>query len=146
MTEYQIVDLVLQVTAKQDALWAVFFSVHMAIFGGIIYVDRPLQRTEKTFAIAAYLIFALLNYVAVRAGQRLLSALRADLGEIGERQGEITEAGVLFQASARLGVFQEAFATGVHAIAALLIIAAIILDGARAPTGAEDDLLPDQKR
>jgi len=67
MTEYQIIDLYLNVSAKQDALWAVFFSVHMAIFGGIIYVDRPLKRTEKTFAIVAYLVFGGMNFVALRA-------------------------------------------------------------------------------
>ncbi|MEO0785941.1 MAG: hypothetical protein AAFY10_09605, partial [Pseudomonadota bacterium] len=72
MTEYQIIDLHLELSTKQDALWAIFFSVHIAIFGGIIYVDRPLRRSEKVFAIIAYIVFAAMNFVALRAGQRLM--------------------------------------------------------------------------
>ena len=40
----------------------IFITVHLAIFGGIIYVDRPLQFNEKLGGILIYSIFAFLNY------------------------------------------------------------------------------------
>ena len=134
MTQYQIVDLYLQVSTKQDALWAIFFSVHMAVFGGIIYVDRPLRRTEKVFAIAAYLVFALLNFIAVRAGQRLMDALSADLSNL---DIDPTETASLFQMTGQFVAFQETLTQLIHLVAGALVIGAIVFDRARSEKRVE---------
>lgn len=139
MTEYQIVDLYLNLSTKQDALWALFFSVHMAIFGGIIYVDRPLKRTEKIFAVVAYLIFAMMNIVALRAGQRLMSALRADLKRNADSLEAPTETALLFEASNRFILYQESITVSIHVVAALLVIGAIVYDRARQSEISEDN-------
>ncbi len=137
MREYEIIDLFLNLSTKQDALWAIFFSVHMAMFGGIIYVDRPLRRTEKVFAVAAYLIFALMNFVALRAGQRLMERLRADLATVSASSGTPSETSALFEASSGFFPYQEAITLLIHLVAAVLVIGAIVHDRAR-PSAVED--------
>lgn len=129
MTEYQIVDLFLNVSTKQDALWAIFFSVHMAIFGGIIYVDRPLRRAEKIFAIAAYSVFAFMNFAGIRAGQRLMEALRSDLAVTNSSADSVSATSSLFESANLLTKYQEPVTVWIHIVAALLVIGAIVFDG-----------------
>lgn len=47
----------------------------MALFGGIIYVDRPLRKTEKIVAIALYSGFAVVNYLMLSNQLDLLSTI-----------------------------------------------------------------------
>ena len=131
MSEFQILELLLSVSTKQDALWAIFFSVHMALFGGIIYVDRPLKGPEKLFAITAYLVFALMNFVALRAGQRIMTALRSDLATLYASPGNTSETASLFQTSNRFVSYLEPFTIGIHGTAILLVVGAILFDRAR---------------
>lgn len=133
MSEYQIVDLFLNISTKQDALWAIFFSVHMAIFGGIIYVDRPLKRNEKVFAVAAYLVFAMMNFVSVSAGQRMMGALRSDLANIVADDTVMSETALLFETASRIEPYQQSITMGVHVLAALMAIGAIVFDRERKP-------------
>lgn len=129
MTEHQIIDLILVLSTKQDALWAIFFSVVMAIFGGIIYVDRPLKRAEKLFAIIAYLIFSVMNFVSLRAGQRLMDTLRSDLVDLKQSQGSQSQTAALMETSSALMLFQQNLTLLVHLFAAVIVISAIALDG-----------------
>jgi len=138
MREYEIIDLFLNLSTKQDALWAIFFSVHMALFGATIYINRPLRRTEKVFAIAAYLIFAMMNFVALRAGQRLMGSLRADLVTLSASSGTPSQTSALFEASSRFFPYQEAVTMVIHLVAAVLVIGAIVHDRAR-PAGVDAD-------
>ncbi|MEL6956252.1 MAG: hypothetical protein AAFO88_06390, partial [Pseudomonadota bacterium] len=131
MTEYQIIDLHLELSTKQDALWAIFFSVHMAIFGGIIYVDRPLRRSEKVFAIIAYIVFAAMNFVALRAGQRLMETLRTDLASLAASRDAPMATLSLFESSSRFFPYQEWLTLVIHAVAAALVIGAIAYDRPR---------------
>lgn len=107
------------------------------MFGGIIYIDRPLRRTEKVFAIAAYLIFAMMNLVALRAGQRLMESLRADLATVSASGGTPSQTSALFEASSRFFPYQEAITMVIHLVAAILVIGAIVHDRAR-PVEVED--------
>lgn len=137
MSEYQIVDLFLNISTKQDALWAIFFSVHMAIFGGIIYVDRPLKRNEKVFAIAAYLVFAMMNFISVRAGQRLMAALRADLENTVVDENALSETALLFVTASGFETYVQSITVAVHLLAALMAIGAIVFDRERGPRKGE---------
>ena len=47
MTLYQLLDLSLSLSNRIDTHWALFISVHLALVGGIIYVDRPLLAKKK---------------------------------------------------------------------------------------------------
>ncbi len=66
MTPYELFDLVIATANRVDIQWGLFITVHMAIFGGIIYVDRPLSRSEKVGALIIYAGFALINYLVTR--------------------------------------------------------------------------------
>ena len=63
MTLYELINLIQNIGFRIDAQWGFFLTVHMALFGGIIYVDRPLRKTEKIVAIGLYSGFAVVNYL-----------------------------------------------------------------------------------
>lgn len=62
MSFYELMDLALSINTRLDTHWSLFITVHLALIGGIIYVDRPLKRNEKVGAILIYTGFALINY------------------------------------------------------------------------------------
>ena len=66
MTPYEFFDLSISIANRLDIQWGLFITIHMAIFGGIIYVDRPLTRSEKVGALIIYTGFAVINYLITR--------------------------------------------------------------------------------
>ena len=66
MTPYELFDLMVSIANRLDIQWGLFITVHVAIFGGIIYVDRPLTRSEKVGALMVYTGFAVINYLITR--------------------------------------------------------------------------------
>jgi len=62
MTLYELIDLNISTGGRIDVQIGIFITVHLAIFGGIIYVDRPLKPNEKYAGLIVYSLFALLNY------------------------------------------------------------------------------------
>ena len=63
MTVYEAIQLLNAFENRLDVQWGVFITVHLALFGGIIYIDRPLKRAEKVAALVIYAGFALINYL-----------------------------------------------------------------------------------
>lgn len=63
MTAFELVELLIAFENRLDVQWGVFITVHLALFGGIIYIDRPLRRMEKLAAILIYIGFAAINYL-----------------------------------------------------------------------------------
>lgn len=66
MTPYELFDLATSTANRADVQWGLFITIHMAIFGGIIYLDRPLKRSEKTVLLIVYFGFAAINYLMTR--------------------------------------------------------------------------------
>jgi hypothetical protein len=66
MTPYELLDLALSLSNRIDNHWTLFISVHLALIGGIVYVDRPLFRNEKIAAIIIYSGFALVNFYMMK--------------------------------------------------------------------------------
>lgn len=62
MTLYELVDLALGIGNRIDVQIGLFITVHLALFGGIIYVDRPLRPAEKVVGLIVYSLFAFYNY------------------------------------------------------------------------------------
>jgi hypothetical protein len=62
MTAYELLDIALGINNRIDVQWGLFITIHLAFFGGIIYVDRPLRVLEKSGAVFLYSCFAALNY------------------------------------------------------------------------------------
>ena len=82
MTLYQLLDLSLSLSNRIDTHWALFISVHLALVGGIIYVDRPLLAKEKIVAILVYSGFALLNYLLMRNQTYFLGSIYQQIASI----------------------------------------------------------------
>lgn len=66
MTPYELFDLAISTANRADVQWGLFITIHMAILGGIIYMDRPLTRPEKATLLVIYVGFAVINYLMTR--------------------------------------------------------------------------------
>ena len=66
MTAYELLDLALSLTNRLDTHWTLFITVHLALIGGIIYVDRPLNTKEKFVTMFIYSGFAYTNYIVMK--------------------------------------------------------------------------------
>lgn len=62
MTPYEVIDVALSIAGRIEMQWGLFITVHLALFAGIIYVDRPLRIPEKWGAMILYGGFAAVNY------------------------------------------------------------------------------------
>ena len=74
MEFYKTIEIAITSGNRIDAQWGFFITIHLAILGGIIYVDRPLSIIEKIVALSLYLGFALINYFGLSVQQDLLNA------------------------------------------------------------------------
>ena len=79
MTLYELIALSSSIGFRIDAQWGFFLTVHMALFGGIIYVDRPLRKTEKVIAIFLYSGFAFINYFVLSNQLALLQHIYIEI-------------------------------------------------------------------
>ena len=75
MSPYELLDLVLSLSDRLDTHWTLFISVHMAIIGGIIYVDRPLSRKEKVGGSLVYTGYLAINYLVMEKQLGFLSSI-----------------------------------------------------------------------
>ena len=72
MDALQLIELATGFGNRLDVQVGIFITVHLAIFGGIIYVDRPLRTSEKIASIFIYTIFAFLNFRMMQSQLNLL--------------------------------------------------------------------------
>ena len=79
MTPYELLDLALELNDRIDLHWTLFITVHLALIGGIIYVDRPLVRAEKIVAIIIYTGFALINAMVMNNQIELLDNIYQEI-------------------------------------------------------------------
>jgi len=85
MTPYELLDLALSLSNRIDTHWTLFISVHLALIGGIIYVDRPLVRNEKFAAIIIYSGFALVNYFMMKNQALFLGSIYQQIFQMKEQ-------------------------------------------------------------
>jgi len=48
---HRLIDIALGISNRLDIQWGLFIAISLALFGSIIYIDRPLRHVEKTTAI-----------------------------------------------------------------------------------------------
>lgn len=84
MSPYELLDLALSLSNRIDTHWALFISVHLALIGGILYVDRPLTKKEKGAAITVYSGFAIINYFMMKAQAIFLGSIYKQINAIKE--------------------------------------------------------------
>ncbi len=75
MTPYEMLDLALSLSNRIDTHWTLFISVHLALIGGIIYIDRPLYKKEKLAAAIIYTGFAIINFYMMRNQAQFLESI-----------------------------------------------------------------------
>jgi hypothetical protein len=133
MTEpiVQLIDVSVAMMSRQDALWGLFISVHLAIFGGIAYVERPFTRAEKSFGFIAYLGLAFLHYLMISTGQNFPLAVYDDLAALGvELDGADAPATFRYfiDRSEAFGDWVFPMTIGVHLVAAILVLLCLVYD------------------
>lgn len=82
MTLYELLDLNISTGTRIDMQLSIFITVHLAIFGGIIYVDRPLRHNEKIASLIIYSIFAFLNYQIMQYQLNLSESLLSEIARL----------------------------------------------------------------
>ncbi len=79
MDVYQLLEIAVALSNRLDTHWTLFITVHLALIGGIIYVDRPLHKPEKIVAILVYSGFAVINYLMMINQVHLLNSIYQDI-------------------------------------------------------------------
>ena len=82
MTPYELLDLALSLNNRIDTHWTLFITVHLALIGGIIYVDRPLLRNEKVAAMLIYTGFSTINFLMMMSQANFLGTIHQQLFEM----------------------------------------------------------------
>lgn len=134
MTPYELIDIAQSVAARIDVQWGFFLTIHMALLGGIIYVDRPLSPTEKTFAVALYSIFAVMNFRVLRLQQTLLESAFDDIVALKDEaccaDSQLFDFYVAEVASG-FGSRISTVALALHLIAFAVVVLSVLTDRAR---------------
>ena len=84
MSPYELLDLALSLNNRIDNHWTLFITVHLALIGGLIYVDRPLLKNEKLAAVIIYTGFAVINFLMMLHQEQFLGSVYLQLFEISE--------------------------------------------------------------
>ncbi len=82
MTLYELFDLANSAANRADIQWGLFITIHMAIFGGIVYVDRPLRRSEKTALLTVYSGFAAVNYLVTKTQLNFVNLINQEIARL----------------------------------------------------------------
>jgi deoxyhypusine synthase len=85
MSPYELLDLALSLSNRIDNHWTLFITVHLALIGGLIYVDRPLLKNEKLAAVIIYTGFAVINFLMMLHQEQFLGSVYLQLFEIREQ-------------------------------------------------------------
>ena len=79
MNVSDLLELALSLNGRLDNHWTLFVSIHLALLGGVIYIDRPLIRNEKIVAVLIYSGFALVNYMMMKNSVIFLDSFYLDI-------------------------------------------------------------------
>ena len=47
MSPSEIAELAIDISNRVDMQWGLFVTVHMAVIGAIVYLDKPMLKIEK---------------------------------------------------------------------------------------------------
>ncbi len=121
-----LVEASLDIADRLDFQWGLFITVHLALFGAVIYVDRPLKRAG---AILIYAGFAALSYRLMLGQVALLEQAYADIATLASPDSRL-----LTHMAAALHDGKLEFASGMivwgHIIMLGLVVLSLIFDRA----------------
>ncbi len=131
MTAHELIQVLLAFENRLDVQWGVFITVHLALFGGIIYIDGPLKRGEKIAAMVIYFGFATINYLV---SADLAASIHAAQTEIAKFTSEpcCLKNELVARISAKVAGVGPAITQVVlilsHAIMLLLVLLSVVFD------------------
>ena len=126
MTLYELFDLATSTANRADIQWGLFITIHMAIFGGIIYVDRPLQRAEKAALLTVYFGFAAINFLMTRSQLHFVYLVNQEIARFATDSLLVNE--VVERIEGPLFVLGTNILWFSHLSMALLVILAVVFD------------------
>lgn len=133
MSIYELIELTQSLNNRIDIQWGLFITVHMALFGGIIYIDRPLRIIEKIPALLIYSGFAFVNYRIMLTQFTSLENIYLDIANLAEA-GCCENSNIVAQMLAHLndGHFGASFTVlyWMHLVMFFLVVLSIIFDKA----------------
>ncbi len=133
MTAYELLMVASEMSNRLDVQWGLYLTVHLGLFGGIIYVDRPLRRTEKFGALFLYAGFGYLNF---RLIVLILGRLERAYGELAKLAltptYETNELVRHYADHLSAGYFDQMgrYIVYVHIVAAMMVLLAVVFDRA----------------
>ena len=139
MTLYELLDLNISAGTRIDVQLSIFITVHLAIFGGIIYVDRPLRRNEKTASLIIYTIFAFLNYRIMQHQLDLSTSLVNEIAKLANDPCCSDNASVQYfssQINSHFYTMKEVFLIGGHIAFYIMVMLSVLFDKALAKIGS----------
>lgn len=133
MSPFEIINIAQSTGERLDAQWAMFITVHLALLGAIIYIDRPLRRLEKLGFVAIYGAFAIFNYRVTLRHRDLLERCAEQLSQIGQGKADLVMG--YFSDLDESGHFAQAelTITGLHLFAMVVVLLAVVFDRALKP-------------
>ena len=131
MDLFSLIELTQNIGFRIDAQWGFFLTVHMALFGGIIYVDRPLRKTEKIVAIALYSGFAVVNYMMLSNQLEMLQLLYYEINSNFQASESLLVA--FFTDRSKGDWFSNAnfFSKVLHIVMLIIVVLTVIYDRKR---------------
>ena len=139
MTLYELLDLNLSTGGRIDVQISIFITVHLAIFGAIIYVDRPLRCNEKVASLIIYSIFAVLNYGIMKIQLNLSLSLVSEIAALRSNPCCIDNATVKYiadQFNSGSYVLKEILLITGHLAFYIMVLLSILFDKALSNLGA----------
>lgn len=131
MSSFELVQLLIAFQNRLDVQWGVFITVHLALFGGIIYIDRPLRVGEKLAAMVIYSGFAAINYLVSINLSLSIEAVQEEISNMAN-QACCDHSALIQRISAEYqsggAVIAQRVLQVSHAAMCLLVLLSILLD------------------
>ena len=131
MSAYELFDIATATANRADLQWGLFITIHMALFGGIVYVDRPLRRLEKAATLIIYFGFAVINYLMTKNLLEFINLTHREIAKLADDPC-CTDNLLIEHSLARAE--GPAFEIGVnvlfvsHTVMAILVVLAVVFD------------------
>ena len=139
MTLYELLDLNISAGTRIDVQLSIFITVHLAVFGGIIYVDRPLRHNEKIAGLIIYTIFAVLNYRIMQNQLDLSLSLANEIAKLSSDPCCTDNTSAQYFASQINSGFyamKDFFLIGGHAAFYIMVLLSVLFDKALSKIGS----------
>ncbi len=131
MSAYELIQIALHIGNRIDLHWGLFITVHIALLGAIVYIDRPLRSTEKVAALVMYTGFAVVNFFQMQNQILLLEAAYVDIERLasqGSAQVSAIAERMAFEGSRERSSRALQVLTASHGFMFVLVILSVIFD------------------